>query len=103
LDRVEHSGGDFAQRPSAVSFSQYIQAGCLRSHLGCKPDKLAQVGWLLIWPALVLGGPQQAGAQNADLAGVVRGDRWEYEATDEITGDVAQSLSTKSMKNYKVY
>lgn len=52
-----------------------------------------KLSWFLIGPALVLGGLQQAGAQNADLAGVLRGDRWEYEVTDEITGDVTQATS----------
>lgn len=52
-----------------------------------------KLSWFLIWPALVLGGLQQAGAQNADLAGVLRGDRWQYEVTDEITGEVTQATS----------
>lgn len=49
--------------------------------------------WFLIWPTLVLGGLQGAEAQTADLAGVLRGDRWQYEITDEITGDVTQATS----------
>jgi hypothetical protein len=52
-----------------------------------------KLSWFLIWPALVLGGLQQAAAQNADLAGVLRDDRWEYEVTDEITGDVTHATS----------
>ena len=52
-----------------------------------------KLSWFLIWPALALGSLQQAEAQNADLAGVLRGDRWQYEVTDEITGDVTQATS----------
>jgi hypothetical protein len=46
-----------------------------------------------IWPALMLAGLHPALAQNADLAGVLRGDRWQYEVTDEITGDTTQATS----------
>ncbi len=52
-----------------------------------------KLSWFLIWSAFFLGSGQQAKAQNADLAGVLRGDRWEYEVTDEITGDVTQATS----------
>lgn len=52
-----------------------------------------KLSFLLIYPALVLAGQQQAGAQNADLAGVLRGDRWQYEVTDEITDELTQATS----------
>lgn len=44
--------------------------------------------WLLIVLAMMLGNVCEAAAQKADLAGVVPGDRWVYEVTDEITGDL---------------
>jgi hypothetical protein len=46
--------------------------------------------WLFLLPML-LGTVHQAAAQTADVAGVMAGDRWTYELTDEITGDVKQT------------
>ena len=46
--------------------------------------------WLFLLP-VVLGTVHQAAAQTADVAGVLSGDRWTYEVTDEITGDVKQT------------
>lgn len=39
------------------------------------------------------GGVFAASAQVADLAGVLPGDRWVYEVTDEVTGDVKSTTT----------
>jgi hypothetical protein len=51
--------------------------------------KLLALGALLI----VCASARQSAAQTADLAGVLPGDRWSYEITDEITGDLKQTTS----------
>ena len=43
---------------------------------------------LLIFLLVTFGNFYEAAAQVADIAGVLPGDRWVYEVTDEITGDV---------------
>lgn len=48
--------------------------------------------WLFLLP-VVLGTVHQAAAQTADVAGVLPGDRWTYEVTDEITGDVKETTT----------
>ena len=48
--------------------------------------------WLFLLP-LALGTVHQAAAQTADVAGVLPGDRWTYEVTDEITGDVKHTAT----------
>jgi hypothetical protein len=48
--------------------------------------------WLCLLP-VVLGTVHQAAAQTADVTGVMAGDRWTYEVTDEITGDVKQTMT----------
>jgi hypothetical protein len=35
----------------------------------------------------------QVSAQMADIAGVLPGDRWVYEVTDEVTGDIKQTTT----------
>jgi hypothetical protein len=47
-----------------------------------------RANWLLIVPLATFGYICEAPAQVADLAGVLPGDRWVYEVTDEITGDI---------------
>jgi hypothetical protein len=44
--------------------------------------------WLLIFLLGTFGYVCEAPAQVADIAGILPGDRWVYEITDEITGDV---------------
>jgi hypothetical protein len=44
--------------------------------------------WFLIFPLVTLGHVCDVSAQVADIAGVLPGDRWVYEVTDEITGDL---------------
>lgn len=48
--------------------------------------------WLFLLPVL-LGTVHQGVAQTADVTGVQPGDRWTYEVTDEITGDVKQTVT----------
>jgi hypothetical protein len=49
---------------------------------------------LALWTSLILcASAQQAWAQTTDLAGVLPGDRWSYDITDEITGDLKQTTS----------
>lgn len=48
--------------------------------------------WLFLLP-VALGTVHQAAAQTADVAGVLPGDRWTYEVTDEVTGDVKQTTT----------
>ena len=47
-----------------------------------------RTNWLLIVPVVTFGSICEAPAQVADLAGVLPGDRWVYEITDEVTGDL---------------
>jgi|SRR5882672_2885619 hypothetical protein len=47
-----------------------------------------RTNWLLIVPLAMFGYICEAPAQVADLAGVLPGDRWVYEVTDEVTGDI---------------
>jgi hypothetical protein len=44
--------------------------------------------WLLIVVLTTLGSTGAAMSQMADLAGILPGDRWAYEVTDELTGDL---------------
>lgn len=44
--------------------------------------------WLLVCLSFVFVNVCAASAQVADIAGVLPGDRWVYEVTDELTGDV---------------
>ena len=44
--------------------------------------------WLLFLLLVTFGSVSEAPAQMADIAGVLPGDRWVYELTDEITGDL---------------
>ena len=93
---MPYLGSDIRKLTECVTTDTHAEAKCFRGSAGiCKAGKelAVKVSWFLIWPVLLLGGLQQAGAQNADLAGVLRGDRWEYEVTDEITGDVTQATS----------
>ena len=46
-----------------------------------------RIGWLFVL-AMTLGAVCKASAQVADIAGVLPGDRWVYEVTDEISGDL---------------
>ena len=46
-----------------------------------------RIGWLFVL-VLSLGTVYAASAQVADIAGVLPGDRWVYEITDEISGDL---------------
>jgi len=50
-------------------------------------DCLMRIGWLFVL-AMTLGAVCTASAQVADIAGVLPGDRWVYEVTDEISGDL---------------
>jgi len=49
--------------------------------------------WLLIIPLLTFGNVCEISAQVADVAGVLPGDRWVYEVTDEMTGDVKSTTT----------
>ena len=49
--------------------------------------------WLLIIPLLPFGNVCDVSAQVADVAGVLPGDRWVYEVTDEMTGDVKSTTT----------
>src|SRR5262245_51140376 len=52
-----------------------------------------RTSWLLISLLGVLGNVDAATAQVADIAGVLPGDRWVYEVTDEVTGDIKQTTT----------
>jgi len=52
-----------------------------------------RTSWLLIPLLGVLGNVDAATAQVADIAGVLPGDRWVYEVTDEVTGDIKQTTT----------
>jgi hypothetical protein len=47
-----------------------------------------RINWLPIALLATLGAVSSALAQVADIAGVLPGDRWVYEVTDEVTGDL---------------
>jgi hypothetical protein len=49
--------------------------------------------WLFVVLAMVVGCFRPAEAQTADVAGVLPGDRWVYEISDEITGDLKQTTT----------
>jgi hypothetical protein len=49
--------------------------------------------WLLIFLLAIVGNVREAPAQVADVAGVLPGDRWVYEVTDEMTGDVKSTTT----------
>jgi len=49
--------------------------------------------WLSILLLATAGSVCQAPAQVADIAGVLPGDRWVYEVTDEMTGDVKSTTT----------
>jgi hypothetical protein len=50
-------------------------------------DCLMRIRWLFIF-LVTFGTVYTASAQVADIAGVLPGDRWVYEVTDEISGDL---------------
>jgi hypothetical protein len=52
-----------------------------------------KTSWLLIVPLMAFGYICDAPAQVADIAGVLPGDRWVYEVTDEVTGDIKQTTT----------
>jgi hypothetical protein len=52
-----------------------------------------RTSWLLIPLFGVLGNVGAVTAQVADIAGVLPGDRWVYEVTDEVTGDIKQTTT----------
>jgi autotransporter translocation and assembly factor TamB len=52
-----------------------------------------RISWLLIVPLVMLGNIDGVTAQVADIAGVLPGDRWVYEVTDEVTGDIKQTTT----------
>src|SRR5262245_14124486 len=52
-----------------------------------------RTNWLLIVSLATFGSVCEAPAQVADIAGVLPGDRWVYEVTDEITGDIKQTTT----------
>src|SRR4030095_7275973 len=49
--------------------------------------------WLLVFPVTFCITVCAATAQVADIAGVLPGDRWVYEVTDEVTGDIKQTTT----------
>jgi hypothetical protein len=49
--------------------------------------------WLSLSLAVLLVGIGRALAQMPDLAGVMAGDRWLYDVSDEITGEVKYTIS----------
>jgi hypothetical protein len=52
-----------------------------------------RINWLFIAPLVMLGNVNGVTAQVADIAGVLPGDRWVYEVTDEVTGDIKQTTT----------
>jgi hypothetical protein len=52
-----------------------------------------RINWLFIAPLVMLGSVNGVTAQLADIAGVLPGDRWVYEVTDEVTGDIKQTTT----------
>jgi hypothetical protein len=51
---------------------------------------ILRIWWLLIIPLLAFGNVREVSAQVPDVAGVLPGDRWVYELTDDITGDIKE-------------
>jgi hypothetical protein len=51
-------------------------------------DDPMRTKWLLIFLLMTFLNVCDTPAQVADIAGVLPGDRWVYEVTDEMTGDV---------------
>jgi hypothetical protein len=49
--------------------------------------------WSFVFLLTMLGSVGTATSQVADLAGVLVGDRWTYETTDEISGDVKHTVT----------
>lgn len=52
-----------------------------------------RIHWLSIVLLMTLGAAREAPAQVADIAGVLPGDRWVYEVTDEMTGDLKETTT----------
>lgn len=52
-----------------------------------------RTSWFLIVLVIALGSATQGTAQAPDLAGVLPGDRWTYDVTDEITSDLKHTLT----------
>ena len=52
-----------------------------------------RTSWFLLVLGLAFGGATQVAAQSPDLAGVLPGDRWTYDVTDEITSDLKHTLT----------
>ena len=57
-----------------------------------------RTNWLLIVSLATFGYACEAPAQVADIAGVLPGDRWVYEVTDEVTGDIKQTITLYSLR-----
>ena len=53
----------------------------------CSGDCLMRIRWLFVF-LMTFGIVCAASAQVADIAGVLPGDRWVYEITDEVSGDL---------------
>ena len=49
--------------------------------------------WLLTTLVIALASSSQVIAETPDLAGVLPGDRWTYDVTDEITSDLKNTLT----------
>jgi hypothetical protein len=47
----------------------------------------------LLFALLLSASIHEAMAQQADLSGILPGDRWAYEVTDEVSGDLKQTTS----------
>ena len=48
--------------------------------------------WFLLVLAIAFGSATPGSSQAPDLAGVLPGDRWTYDVTDEITNDLKYTL-----------
>jgi hypothetical protein len=61
----------------------------------CRQETIMKINRLstLTLVTFVGGISTQAYAQVADIAGVLVGDRWVYEITDEITGDIKETTT----------
>ena len=53
----------------------------------CSGDDLMRIRWLFVF-LMTFGIVCAASAQVADIAGVLPGDRWVYEVTDEVSGEL---------------
>src|SRR5262245_41312285 len=51
-------------------------------------DYSMRTRWLLVFPVTFCITVCAASAQVADIAGVLPGDRWVYEVTDEVSGEL---------------